>query len=443
VDAFNGRTGAVTLLDADMPARLSETSLNATYAPASGSANYASPAAVTTAIDKKLRPSLFDITSAKPNGTPTAFTSGQPTTLFGSAPLAISGGAYVHTPFAGANSAGYIQADMLALAPDADGVYHIGTDVAWEAGATPGALALVLTDTAWVGGGSPVFSVAKVHMTMYGNGIHDCAVFNNPGIDKYMDTEAASTSSIKVPRFADVRDGIYRPVDIQFNPNTGTITIVRPDGSAVMKTASQLVGFHPSHAIFELYESDGTTATPAKFKNPRATTGPDVAAKAAPTINDVAHVVSRAPVPSQLLKTTTQYRPATTETILVPTGTAAEILGTGAVQISRVSGVVPVSGKVVIRIKAYMVTADARSVFWNLVDTDTGTTITSRRIVDGAEAAGAKWIDEEFYLTGGLAGATRNYSIHQLAGGTGTPATGITAGQNPSRPVTVEFIPVN
>jgi lysophospholipase L1-like esterase len=44
VDAFNGRTGAVTLLDADMPARLSETSLNATilaqgataFAPVSG-----------------------------------------------------------------------------------------------------------------------------------------------------------------------------------------------------------------------------------------------------------------------------------------------------------------------------------------------------------------------------------------------------------------------
>jgi hypothetical protein len=143
------------------------------------------------------------------------------------------------------------------------------------------------------------------------------------------------------------------------------------------------------------------------------------------------------------MRKTAQYRPATTETISFPTGTAAEMLGTGGVQISRVSGVVPPSGDLVIRVKGYVTTADARSLFWNVVDTDTGSTVTSRRIIDGAEAAPqSKWIDEEFLL-GGTSGQVRNFAIHQLAGGTGTPATYTTAGQNPSRPITVEFIPVN
>lgn len=46
---FNGRTGFITLQDSDLPSRLSAAELSATYAPASGSANYASKADVAAA----------------------------------------------------------------------------------------------------------------------------------------------------------------------------------------------------------------------------------------------------------------------------------------------------------------------------------------------------------------------------------------------------------
>lgn len=48
---FNGRTGFITLQDSDLPSRLSDAQLSATYAPVSGSTNYASTASVAAKLD--------------------------------------------------------------------------------------------------------------------------------------------------------------------------------------------------------------------------------------------------------------------------------------------------------------------------------------------------------------------------------------------------------
>jgi hypothetical protein len=215
-----------------------------------------------------------------------------------------------------------------------------------------------------------------------------------------------------------------------------------PDGQSIEFSGAQIGTLAGAYAIWELYEFDGTSTVPGQFGKLWADSRPYVIDSAVATRRDIALAVT-AMSPMKYMRKTAQYRPSVTETISFPTGTAAEMLGTGGVQISRVSGVVPPSGDLVIRVKGYVTTADARSLFWNVVDTDTGSTVTSRRIIDGAEAAPqSKWIDEEFLL-GGTSGQVRNFAIHQLAGGTGTPATYTTAGQNPSRPITVEFIPVN
>lgn len=398
--------------------------------------------ALTATIDGATKDALRDETAAHAAGTPTEFTSGQPLTVFGNAPLSIhADGYYTHTPAAVINSAGYVQADMGPLTADRDGVYHLGADVAWPT-TDVAAIALVLADGAWTDTPSPVRSRAKVHAVFYGNGIMHVSDFNS-GETKYMDTGAATTAAAYIPRFADVRgSATFRPLDVQFDPATGTITVVRPDGSSVTKTVAVLVGFKPRYAIWELFEPGASTPASARFKNMRSSVGPRVVGERATTRGDVGRIVNAAPVPVQLLKSRRSYRPASTDTITLPITTAAEIVGTGSVQITRLSAVVPSSGKLHARIRAYITTATARAVFINLVNTDDGSTIDSHRVIDGAEATGARWIDESFDISGMTAGTTRSIAFHAVVG-SGTPSdVTITAGQTPSRQVEVELTPV-
>lgn len=399
-------------------------------------------AAVTASIDGATKDALRDETATHAAGTPTEFTSSQPLTVFGNAPLSIhADGYYTHTPAAVINSAGYVQADMGPLTADHDGVYHLGADVAWPT-TDVAAIALVLADGAWTDTPSPVRSRAKVHAVFYGNGIMHVSDFNS-GETKYMDTGAATTAAAYVPRFADVRgSATFRPLDVQFDPATGTITVVRPDGSSVTKTVAVLVGFKPRYAIWELFEPGASTPASGRFKNMRSSVGPRVVGERAATRGDVGRIVNAAPVPVQLLKSRRSYRPASTDTITLPITTAAEIVGTGSVQITRLSAVVPSSGKLHARIRAYITTATARAVFINLVNTDDGSTIDSHRVIDGSEATGTRWIDESYDLSGMTPGITRSIAFYAVIGSGTASDVAITAGQTPSRQVEVELVPL-
>jgi hypothetical protein len=251
VDAFNGRTGAVTLLDADMPARLSETSLNATIGTEVSTVGKAARTALDGIFAGKRSNGRYDPTG-KPNGAITALDTGETVLNFGSAPLTVSSGVITHTPFAGAGSAGYAQVTKT------DPIERIGCEARWQPGATIEQLAFVLPVNPW--GGNPIVGEpAGVHFVISGNGQWHCSYWTGSGEQSPYYGEG---------RCADVRDGLWHPMSIEITDRAaGKAVINLPDGSVAPVQSPFITSATANHAVWEIYETNGTgITTPANFR---------------------------------------------------------------------------------------------------------------------------------------------------------------------------------
>lgn len=241
-----------------------------------------------------------DFTTA-PGGTPAALATGQPLTVFGNAPLTVSSGALVHTPLNGPNSAGYMQTQLSGR------LRRIGMTVSWAPGAN-GAAVIVVPLAAWVNNG---YSAAGVHLVVYGNGQWHCSFFNS-GETKYLRYENEG-------RFGDCRDGAPRDIDVILDPDQSRIWIILPGGKVVSGT-HETIGTHTStYGVWELYESDGTTVTPATIRRVWADTaaGDGARGTSAAALARVGTAAADALVAAK--RTITEYT-TTTSNVVIPTG---------------------------------------------------------------------------------------------------------------------------
>lgn len=193
-------------------------------------------------------PVAYSDFAAAANGAPTALSTGQAATTFGNASLTVTSGALVHTPFNGSNSAGYLQSQLSSR------LRRIGATVSWASGAN-GGLVLVVPLAAWVNNS---YTAAGVHLVVYGNGQWHCSYWNGTNETNYLQWENDG-------KFTDCRDGVQRDVEVWLDPDQARVWIILPDGKTVTGTHSA-IGTHTStYAVWELYESDGTTTTPGKI----------------------------------------------------------------------------------------------------------------------------------------------------------------------------------
>lgn len=161
-------------------------------------------------------------------------------------PLVISGGVISHTPYAGANSAGYIEADLGGR------ITRIGCMAAWASGAG-GAVALVAPSGKWDTG---VLPNAGLHLVVYGNGIWTLTRFTTGG-----STTLASNSTHGRPQTA---QGLgYVPIDVWIDYLNGRIVIEWWDGTTAVVSSAYFTSETGNYAVWELYESDGTSTVPA------------------------------------------------------------------------------------------------------------------------------------------------------------------------------------
>ncbi len=119
----------------------------------------------------------FDPASKSNGAIGTAMDTGQAVTTFASptspSPLSISGGLIVHTPYAGLQSAGYMQVNLGAR------VHRLGCMVQWPTSAL-GVLGLVIPSAAWSSG---VLPNAGFHFVLNGNGIWALTRFTTVSAD--------------------------------------------------------------------------------------------------------------------------------------------------------------------------------------------------------------------------------------------------------------------
>jgi hypothetical protein len=179
--------------------------------------------------------------------------TGQPMTAFvqpsGAAPLAYNGGVIVHTPFAGANSAGYTQANLGGR------VRRMGAMVAWPLNAL-GVAAFVIPSAPWSNG---VLPNAGFHLSVNGNGIWSLIRFTTGG-----STTIANYTTHG--RFSSSTWGSgYKPLDIALDPVNQQAIITWPDGSKATITSAYLSSETANYAIWELFETNGATDVPATF----------------------------------------------------------------------------------------------------------------------------------------------------------------------------------
>lgn len=176
--------------------------------------------------------------------------SGEVATAFASptapAPLVVASGIISHTPYAAANSAGYLQAELSGR------VTRIGAMVAWPTSAL-GVFALVIPSAAWASGTLPN---AGFHLVVNGNGIWTLTRFTTGG-----STQLANYQSHGRPQ--NMWGLGYVPIDVWLDPVAGRCAIYWPDGSSSVVSSAYLSSETANYAIWELYESNGSTDVPA------------------------------------------------------------------------------------------------------------------------------------------------------------------------------------
>lgn len=176
----------------------------------------------------------------------------QPFTTFASptapAPLRLESGRIVHTPFAGAQSAGYLQVQA------AGRLTRTGGEVSWLA-ASVGVVAVVIPSAAWASGTLPN---AGFHFVTTGNGIWTLTRFTTGGSTTLADYQTHG-------RPKDIRGTGLVPLDIWFDPLNNKAVICWWDGSRSVVTNAFLGSETADYALWELFENNGATDTPASF----------------------------------------------------------------------------------------------------------------------------------------------------------------------------------
>lgn len=178
--------------------------------------------------------------------------TGQNFTTFASptspAPLVISGGRITHTPYAGAQSAGYLEVQA------ADRVTRAGCEVAWPANAV-GVAAIVIPSAQWSSG---VLPNAGFHFVTTGNGIWTLTRFTTGGSITLADYSTHGQPT-------DIRGRGLVPLDIWFDPPNNKAVISWWDGSKSVVVSPYIGSETANFAIFELFENNGATDVPAVF----------------------------------------------------------------------------------------------------------------------------------------------------------------------------------
>jgi hypothetical protein len=179
-----------------------------------------------------------------------AFDTGQPATAFASptspSPLIISGGRVAHVPYAGAQSAGYMQVRA------AGRVTRIGCEVAWPAGSL-GVLALVIPSSPWSSG---VLPNAGFHFVTTGNSVWTLSRFTTGGSTTIADYTTHGRAN-------DARNLGLVPLDIWLDPPNNKAVICWWDGSRTVVNNAFIGSETADYGIFELFENNGATDTPA------------------------------------------------------------------------------------------------------------------------------------------------------------------------------------
>lgn len=254
--------------------------------------------------------------TGKPNGALAGFDTGQSVANFGNAPLTVSGGYWTHTPLSGPNSAGYGEVSV------GGAVGRIGATFRFPSLADPNVtVTLVTPSTPWA---TDFLSNSACHFTVTPTTWNYSVWQNGVGQVPLISGTHALTANTDYS------------ADVYFDGSTATILL--PDGGLRQVTDSRITTWMGTTGIFEVYELDGTAATPAKISAARLD-----AARSGWAPGDGAALVARA------LNTAVQTTPpaasrntGTFDTVL--TGTAAEI-GGGAL---RTTVKLPPSGKLLV-----------------------------------------------------------------------------------------------
>lgn len=205
------------------------------------------PLFVAAARDQLTQATMRYNAAGKPDGTVTTLDTGHAVTNFGSTPISVSGGTLQHFPVGGAQQAGYIQLDAGAR------LRRVGLTVAWQPSST-GSIAIVVPSAAWSNG---VLPNAGIHLVMNGDGTWHCSRWNS-GEETY-------ASDATHGRYADVRDGVLRPIDLWIDPDNDTCALFFPDGSFAEFTSPFIGSETAQWAVWELYDLTGASAISARF----------------------------------------------------------------------------------------------------------------------------------------------------------------------------------
>jgi hypothetical protein len=223
--------------------------------------------------------------------------TGQPMTSFmhglpGANGFAVAGGVLMHTPYAGANSGCYLQANLGGR------VRRVGAMVSWPLNAV-GKVVIVIPSTGWnIASAGDIEPPAGFHLSVSGNGVWTLLRFNNSGGTV---TLADQTTH---GRFLTTTWGTgYWPLDVWIDPDNSKAVITWPDGTSSTIVSSYFNTETGNYAIWELFESNGVTDVPGTFGAlwaDTAATTPDVSAltsyrtpgRNAPAVRSVSGAVS-------------------------------------------------------------------------------------------------------------------------------------------------------
>jgi hypothetical protein len=272
---------------------------------------------------------------------------------FGSAPFTIASGKYSHVPFAGANSAGYIQTDVGSR------VTRIGADVTFPVGGDTESLALVLPMVAWTSG---VYTPAGIHFVLLANGAWHVSYWDG------------STESLYAPGWVvdggSIADGITRRIEITIDIATSTAYFSLPFGRTMKVTDARIAANTSTFAVWELFEATGVGAHAATISALWADAPGTRAGTRSATQADVAKAVASIPaaIGVAATKTVMQYAPGTQLAEVVPNAGFADIDATN-VKMTFTTGS---TGKVMLTLAGYVAMTAVGQILWQIVDVGTG-----------------------------------------------------------------------
>lgn len=173
-----------------------------------------------------------------PNGAVTQMTRGTFVASYGNSPASVSSGTIVHTPSGPSNTAAYIEAQL------AGPTRRIGAVADWPA-SNGGTLALVIPAASW----ASAIGNAGVHATVTAAGRVACG--------RYVSGASVGTQSVDVGALTG-----RHTVEVTINATAQTVSVYL-DGIRVLHYVdAEAFTYLSDRAIWELYESTGTSLTP-------------------------------------------------------------------------------------------------------------------------------------------------------------------------------------